>query len=66
MKEILIDLYWYCTDFCVNTANFLGITYVEFNFWFFIVIVPVTLLFLILLNLFKNKIATLVGTNLEK
>lgn len=37
---MLNSLYWYCTDFCVNMANLLGISYEEFNFWLFVVVMP--------------------------
>lgn len=51
-------IYWYCTDFCINSSNLLGISYQEFNFWLFIVIYPLITIVLIILNLikiFKNK-----------
>jgi len=45
------ELYWYCTDFCINAANLLGISYVEFNFILFLIIFPLVTLLLILGNL---------------
>jgi len=45
------ELYWYCTDFCINAANLLGISYVEFNFLLFIIIFPLVTIILILGNL---------------
>ena len=45
------ELYWYCTDFCINAANILGISYVEFNFILFIIIFPLVTIILILGNL---------------
>jgi len=58
MKDIISTLYWYCTDFCITAANILDITYVEFNFWLFMVLFPLILTILILLNIFKKKIIT--------
>jgi len=43
-------LYWYCTDFCVNVANLLGVTYYDFNFWLFIIVFPGTLIALTAVN----------------
>ncbi len=46
-------LYWYLTDFCINAANLLGLTYEEFNFGLFIVLFPMTLGVLALVNVVK-------------
>ncbi len=46
---IIRTLYWFCTDFTVNLANLLGITYTEINFILFLVIFPVFTLMLIFL-----------------
>ena len=51
MENAIQHIYWFCTDFCIHTANMLGITYVEFNFWLFIVVFPATFLILTLLNI---------------
>ncbi|MEL6588462.1 MAG: hypothetical protein AAFQ68_00185 [Bacteroidota bacterium] len=51
MAEALTALYWYCTDFCVNMANLLGISYVEFNIWLFLIVLPGLIGILVLLNL---------------
>ncbi len=56
MQNIIRNLYLYFTDFCINAANLLGITYVEFNFWLFIVVFPLTLIVLLFLNVFKKHI----------
>ncbi|MGK0366341.1 MAG: hypothetical protein ACI85O_003414 [Saprospiraceae bacterium] len=45
------ELYWYCTDFCINAANLLGISYVEFNFILFLIIFPLVTIIMILGNL---------------
>jgi hypothetical protein len=47
------SLYWYCTDFCINMANLLGISYLEFNFWLFLVIFPGVFLGLLIANLIR-------------
>jgi hypothetical protein len=53
MEKLISSLYWYCTDFCINTANLLGITYVEFNFLLFIVIFPLLILVLLSINIYR-------------
>ena len=62
MKDVIRDIYWYFTDFCINAANLLGITYIEFNFWLFIVLLPLTLILLIVLNIFKTRIIKRIKT----
>ena len=53
MAEFVQVLYWYCTDFCLNAANLLGISYPEFNFYLFLVLMPGFLLVLVVLNAYK-------------
>ncbi len=53
MTKLIEGLYWYCTDFCINAANLLGITYVEFNSWLFLILLPGLLLSLVFLNLYR-------------
>lgn len=60
LNGILNLLYWYCTDFCVNLANWLGITYVEFNFMLFIVIFPGVTLLLLGINLWRYGVRPLI------
>lgn len=63
MTKIVKDIYWYFTDFCINAANLLGITYVEFNFWLLIILFPSIIILLILLNIFKTQILKLFKNN---
>jgi hypothetical protein len=56
MNEIIHTLYWYCTDFCIHMSTILGITYVEFNFWMFMVIFPLIFVILLALNLYRYLI----------
>lgn len=51
MDSIIKAIYWFCTDFCINMANLLDITYIEFNIWLFLVLFPAVTLILIGLNL---------------
>ena len=51
MDKLLDSIYWYCTDFCINMANLLGISYVAFNILLFMFVMPMTLLILAGLNL---------------
>jgi len=53
MNNIVELLYWYCTDFCINAANMLGITYVEFNFLLFIVLFPLVTVGLLFANVIR-------------
>lgn len=53
MEKTLDRLYWYCTDFCIHIANLLGITYVEFNFWLFLVIFPAIVGILLFVNIYR-------------
>ena len=40
MSEVFQALYAYCTDFIINLANFLEISYYEVNFIIFVVLYP--------------------------
>lgn len=53
MGKIIESIYWYCTDFCINAANLLGISYVEFNIWLFLVLLPGLVLALLVLNVWR-------------
>lgn len=48
-------LYWYCTDFCINAANLLGVSYAGFNFCLFIIGIPAFLLMLFGLNVYRYR-----------
>lgn len=50
-EKIGTAIYWYCTDFCINAANLLGISYVEFNFILFLLVFPAVLLLLLIGNI---------------
>lgn len=53
-------LYAYCTDFVINLANLLGLSYYEVNFVFFVILYP--LIFIVSLAIFiiqKNRLSTL-------
>ena len=51
MDKLIAYAYWYCTDFCANLANLLGISYDEFNIWLFMVVLPSLLSVLLALNI---------------
>ena len=53
MKNLIDFLYWYCTDFCVNAANLMHITYTEFNFLLFVVLFPSIVVILLCINVWK-------------
>ena len=44
-------IYYYLTDFCINSANLLGINYQQFNILLFLGVFPGALLILTTLNL---------------
>ncbi len=47
---MLESIYWYCTDFCIHMANMLGISYVKFNMWLFLILLPALIFTLVLFN----------------
>lgn len=53
MHDLIQFLYWYCTDFCVNAANLLGWNYEVFNAVLFVFLMPLTLVLLLVLNLYR-------------
>jgi hypothetical protein len=40
MKELITHIYVYCTDFCITSANLMGITYEDFCALVFCVLWP--------------------------
>ena len=64
--DLLHSIYWFCTDLCVNAANLLGITYIEFNFIFFVVLCPLLFVILVGLNLRRYLILPLIRKNDQK
>ncbi|WP_375562735.1 hypothetical protein ACE193_09450 [Bernardetia sp. OM2101] len=55
INDFIAKVYFYCTDFIINFANILGLSYYEINFFIFCVIYPVLFLALILV-FFVQKI----------
>ncbi|BDD05697.1 hypothetical protein [Aureibacter tunicatorum] len=53
MDETIDWLYWYLTDFCLNAANLLGLTYVEFNMLLFLLVIPGAIFILLIMNAWK-------------
>lgn len=53
MDNLIKFLYWYATDFCINLANMLGISYQEFNAILFLITIPLGLSLLVVLNLYR-------------
>jgi len=53
MNELINWLYWHCTDFCINMANLLGISYIEFNMVLFLILLPSVLCVLLGLNFYR-------------
>jgi len=52
LQKIGIMLYVYCTDFTINMANILGLSYYEINAFIFCILWPVITLSLILIFVF--------------
>ena len=48
LEKIGIYVYVYCTDFVINLANLMGLSYYEMNTLFFIIVWPVITLVLII------------------
>jgi len=40
LKDLVLSLYMYCTDFCISAANLTGLSYYEVNFYIFCVAYP--------------------------
>ena len=53
MDKLLEFLYWYCTDLCINLANLLGISYVEFNMGLFLILLPGIVIALAAANIWR-------------
>ncbi len=54
--DLLNRAYWFFTDFMVNLANLLGISYVEANFLLFLVVLPVVTLLLLSLTVYQGVV----------
>lgn len=46
-----IEIYKYCTDFCINSANLLGIDYVTFGSIFFGGVMNIVIVLLVMANI---------------
>ena len=55
MTDLITFIYVYCTDFIINSANLLGLTYEDFNALIFCVLWPVITLGLFILLLFQLR-----------
>jgi len=49
MKDFITHIYVYCTDFCITSANLMGITYEDFCALIFCLLWPI-LTFLLLIG----------------
>lgn len=65
MSEIITFIYWYCTDFCVNLANLLGVSYVEVNMVLFLLLFPALILVLVVLNIYRYFLKLTHKTNIS-
>ncbi len=54
ISALLNALYWHGTDFCINLANLLDVSYTELNILLFIVMYPAVTLFLILMLAYQR------------
>ncbi len=57
MIDLVNYIYVYCTDFAINLANLIGISYYEVNALLFCVLFPLTTILLVII-LFVQKIMT--------
>ena len=53
MDKLLESLYWFFTDLCINLANLLGISYVEFNMGLFLIFLPGIVIALAAANIWR-------------
>jgi hypothetical protein len=62
--KLISFLYNYCTDFVINLANFIGLSYYEINFILFCVVYPTLIVgFPILLFILKRKLNKIKSRN---
>jgi hypothetical protein len=54
MSKFFQALYAYCTDFIINLANFLEISYYEVNFIIFVVLYPLAFVLTLASYLYYN------------
>ena len=59
MDKLIESVYWYYTNFCVNAVKLLGISYVEWNIWLFLVLLPGLVLLLLVLNVWRYLVGPL-------
>ncbi len=52
--DIINFIYSYCTDFVMNLANMLGLSYYEVNAFVFVILYPLILIGLFLLFVIQN------------
>ncbi|MEM1215074.1 MAG: hypothetical protein AAGJ82_05290 [Bacteroidota bacterium] len=53
MNELLVKLYWACTDFCIHLANLLDISYVESTVYLLMIGLPLAVIVLLVLNIMR-------------
>jgi len=56
-------VYGYCTDFVINLANLLGLSYYEINAFFFVLLWPAVTVGLLLVNAYQSICLKLRGRN---
>lgn len=60
LAELSMSLYAYCTDFIINLANILDVSYYEINFFVFCLLYPILLIgSFILYVIQKRRLKTL-------
>lgn len=55
LSDLLGKLYVYCTDFIINLANLLGVSYYEVNFFLFCLLYPLLTIVLLLTYIIQKK-----------
>jgi hypothetical protein len=56
MNELIefgVSIYTYCTDFVINLANLLNLSYYEINAWIFCIIWPLVTVVLLIIRTFQ-------------
>lgn len=54
MKDITNQIFVYCTDFIINIANLLGVSYYEVNAVLFCVLYPLLILTFLIIYIIKR------------
>lgn len=65
MEDLIKKVYVYCTDFIINLANILDLSYYEVNTFIFCILYPITIIGLIVIYLIQRRRLKKIETGLR-